>query len=118
MKKRFMKIKLNGKKVCINTLFYLGDEYVDGNLLQLYGNDNFIFFFETEEFIDNHVTNNGDGDTEWITRTTELACLEFYLDIEQGDNSNITENRLRLSTEVEEQITQVCNQKYYNVVEI
>ena len=118
MKKQFMKININGKDVCINTLDYLGDEVVDGNFLQLYGNDDFIFFFETEEFIDNHVTNNGDGDTEWKTRTTELACLEFYLDIEQGDNSDIVENRLRLYTELEEQITQVCNQKYYNVVEL
>ena len=118
MKKRFMKININGKDVCINTLDYLGDEVVDGNLLELYGNDKFIFFFETEEFIDNHVNNIGDGDIEWKTRTTELACLEFYLDIEQGDNSNIVENRLTLNGAESYFITQVCNQKYYNVVEI
>lgn len=118
MKKQFMKININGKDVCINTLYYLGDLYVDGNILETFGNDDFIFFFETEEFIEEHVTNNGDGDIEWKTRTTELAWLEFYLDIEQGDNYDIVENRLRLSTELEEEITQVFNQKYYNVVEI
>ena len=116
MKKQFMKININGKDVCINTLDYLSDVYVDGNILETFGNDDFIFFFETEEFIDNHVTNNGDGDTEWITRTTELAWLEFYLDIEQGDNSDIVENRL--TTQYAKQITNICNQKYYNVVEI
>ena len=118
MKKQFMKININGKDVCINTLDYLGDEYVDGNILETFGNDDFIFFFETEEFIDNHVTNNGDGDIEWQTKETNLAWLEFYLDIEQGDNENVLNNRLRLSTELEEEITQVFNQKYYNVVEI
>ena len=118
MKKQFMKININGKDVCINTLDYLSDVYVDGNILETFGNDDFIFFFETEEYFEKHVTNNGDGDINWKTITTELACLEFYLDIEQGDNSDIAENRLRLSAELEEQITQVCNQKYYNVVEI
>ena len=114
--KTMYKTIINGKDVCVNTLDYLGDEVVDGNLLQLYGNDNFIFFFETEEFIDNHVTNYGNGDVNWKTRTTELTCLEFFLDIEQGDNSNIVENRL--TTQYAKQITNICNQKYYNVVEI
>jgi len=118
MKKQFMKININGKEVCINTLEYLGDEVVDGNTLETFGNNDFVFFFETEEYYENRITNNGDGDIEWKTRTTELAWLEFYLDIENGDNSDICENRLRLTTELEEQITKICNQKYYNVVEL
>lgn len=116
MKKDYLKINLNGKEVCINTLDYLGDEVVDGNTLEVFGNDDFVFFFECEEFIDNHVTNNGDGDIEWQTRTTELACLEFYIDVEFGDNFDFIENRL--TTQYAEQITKVCNQKHYNVVEL
>ena len=118
MKKDYLKINLNGKEVCINTLEYLGDEVVDGNTLEVFGNKDFVFFFETEEYIDTQCSNNGDGDIEWKTITAELAWLEFYLDIENGDNSNIIENRLRLSTELEEAITKICNQKYYNVVEL
>lgn len=118
MKKQFMKININGKEVCINTLEYLGDEVVDGNTLEVFGNNDFAFFFETEVYFEEHVTNNGDGDIEWRTITTELAWLEFYLDIEKGDNADITENRFKLSPKVEEQITNICNQKYYNVFEL
>ena len=118
MKKDYLKINLNGKEVCINTLEYLGDENVDGVTLEVFGNEDFVFFFETEEYIDTQCSNNGDGDIEWKTRTAELAWLEFYLDIENGDSAYIVENRLRLSTELEEAITKICNQKYYNVVEL
>ena len=116
MKKDYLKINLNGKEVCINTLEYLGDENVDGVTLEVFGNKDFVFFFSTDEYYDNHVTNNGDGDIEWKTRTAELAWLEFYLDIEKGDNADIVENRL--TTQYAEQITNICNQKYYNVVEL
>ena len=116
MKKDYLKINLNGKEVCINTLEYLGDENVDGVTLEVFGNEDFVLFFSTDEYYENRVTNNGDGDIEWKTRTAELACLEFYLDIEKGDNADIVENRL--TTQYAEQITNICNQKYYNVVEL
>ena len=117
MKKDYLKINLNGKEVCINTLDYLGDEVVDGNTLEVFVNEDFVFFFETEEYIDTQCTNNGDGDVFWQTNTTELKELEFYLDIElYGDNANIVENRL--TTQYAEQITKICNQKYYNVTEL
>ena len=118
MKKDYLKINLNGKEVCINTLEYLGDEVVNGNTLETFGNNDFVFFFETEEYINTQCSNNGDGDIFWHINTTELAWLEFYLDIENGDNVDICENRLRLTTELEESITKICNQKYYKVVEI
>ena len=116
MKKDYLKINLNGKEVCINTLEYLGDENVDGVTLEVFGNKDFVFFFSTDEYYENRVTNNGDGDIEWKTRTAELAWLEFYLDIEIGDNADIVENRL--TTQYAEQITKICNQKYYNVIEL
>lgn len=116
MKKDYLKINLNGKEVCINTLEYLGDEVVDGNTLYAFGNYDFVFFFSTEEYFENHVNNNGDGDIEWKTRVIELSSLEFYLDIENGDNADIVENRL--TTNNAEAITKICNQKYYNVVEL
>ena len=116
MKKDYLKINLNGKEVCINTLEYLGDEVVDGNTLEVFGNEDFVFFFSTDEYYENRVTNNGDGDIEWQIRTTELAWLEFYIDVEFGDNFDFIENRL--TTQYAEQITKICNQKYYNVVEL
>ena len=116
MKKDYLKINLNGKEVCINTLEYLGDEVIDGNTLEVFGNEDFVFFFETEEYIDTQCTNNGNGDIEWRTKEAVLKELEFYLDIENGDNADIIENRL--TTHYAEQITKICNQKYYNVVEL
>ena len=118
MKKDYLKINLNGKEVCINTLEYLGDENVDGVTLFAFGNKDFVFFFSTDEYYENRVTNNGDGDIEWRTKETILNELEFVIDVENGDNPDIIENRLRLSTELEEAITKICNQKYYNVVEL
>lgn len=116
MKKDYLKIKLNGKEVCINTLEYLGDEVVDGNTLEVFGNEDFVFFLSTDEYFENNVTNYGDGDIEWRTKEAVLKELEFYLDIENGDNADIVENRL--TTNNAESITKICNQKYYNVVEL
>ena len=116
MKKDYLKINLNGKEVCINTLEYLGDEVVDGNTLEVFGNEDFVFFFSTDEIYDTHTSNNGDGDFNWRTKETVLKELEFMLDIENGDNADIVEDRL--TTQYAEQITKVCNQKHYNVVEL
>ena len=116
MKKDYLKINLNGKEVCINTLEYLGDEVVDGNTLETFGNEDFVFFFSTDEYYENRITNNGDGDIKWKTKETELVWLEFYLDIEFGDNFDFIENRLTINNA--EAITKICNQKYYNVVEL
>ena len=112
--KTMYKTIINGKELNANKLLYDGDYSIDGYFLECYQDYDFAFFFSTDIQIEEHENEQG----KWKTRETFLDKLEFYLDIEKGDNYDILEYRLQPSKEQSEMILKVCQEKFYKIEEI
>lgn len=115
MKKEILKTQINGIELFVNELENSGWENVNGDTYEVFIDNNFAFYFTTIESFEKHVTNNGDGDVEFTTKVTELDELAFYV---FADESPCIENMKTLDYKTSETITKICNQKYYNVVEL
>lgn len=112
--KTFYKTILNGKELNANELVHDGDCVVYTHTFEVYQNDDFAFFFSTDEFFEEHESEQG----KWRTMETSLRELEFYIDIENGDNADFPENRLQPTKEQAEMILKVCQEKFYKIEEI
>ena len=112
--KTFYKTILNGKELNANELVHDGDYVVYTHTFEVYQNDDFAFFFSTDEFFEEHENEQG----KWKTMETFLRELEFYIDIENGDNADFPENRLQPTKEQAEMILKVCQEKFYKIEEI
>ena len=112
--KTFYKTILNGKELNANELVHDGDCVVYTHTFEVYQNDDFAFFFSTDEFFEEHESEQG----KWRTMETFLRELEFYIDIENGDNADFPENRLQPTKVQAEMILKICQEKFYKIEEI
>lgn len=115
MNKQFLKININGKDVCVNTLTHNGWEIVNGETYETFINNDFAFYFTTQEYYEIHTTNNGDGDIAWTTKDVVLDELAFYV---YADEDATLDNMKILDYPTSLEVTKVCNQMYYNVEEL
>ena len=90
--------------------------FIKKSVIQIFNfeniDNNFFFFFY--EFFEEHESEQG----KWRTMETFLRELDFYIDIENGDNADFPENRLQPTKEQAEMILKVCQQKFYKIEEI
>lgn len=118
MKKETLKLMINRKEIFINKMEWLGDEKIGDTYYEVFSIDNIVFYFTIDEYIEERVTNYGDGDIPYKVRITELDELDFYIDTDICDNPIYHDSRLYLSKELSNKITDIANYIYYNVEEI